>query len=215
MSRVREAFLASYDAVRPLVASDDLRRKWDDESCLEGFSVRGLAGHLVRAGMAPLDYLEAGTTVEAPVPAPQYYATVLGRMDRAEHAEVVSRGEAVGGTSADELLADYDETKARQAEIIPGVPPDRVISVYMDVPLRFDDYLVVRIVEILVHTDDLAVSLGFPEIEPPKEAVDLAIEHLIAVARLQQGDRAVLIALSRRERDTVDALRVFRAVPKD
>ena len=75
--------------------------------------------------------------------------------------------------------------------------------------LRYDDYLPSRICELLIHTDDLAVSLGVDPPSPPQEALDVAIGHLVDVARRTHGDRAVLIALSRRERDSVNALRVF------
>jgi hypothetical protein len=214
MNDIRSAFLASYEAIRPLIASDELERRWNDESCLENSTVKGLAGHLVRAGMAPFAYLEAPPPAVPPVPAPHYYGTVLSRMTAADHAEVPARGEAVAGDEATALHTTYDDAVARAREILPSVPDDRVISVYMEVPLRFDDYLIVRIVEILVHTDDLAVSLDLDAPEAPSQAMNLAIDHLVAVAREQQGDRAVLIGLTRRERDTVDALRVFRAVPK-
>jgi hypothetical protein len=214
MNHIRAAFLASYEAIRPLIASDELDRRWDDASCLEGSTVRGLAGHLVRAGIAPFAYLEAAPPAAPPFPAPHYYATVLSRMTAADHAEVPERGEAVAGTGAADLRSTYDDAVDRAREILPSVDESRVMSVYMDVPLRFDDYLIVRIVEILVHTDDLAVSLDLDAPDAPSEAMDLAIDHLVAVARGQQGDRAVLIGLTRRERDGVDALRVFRAVPK-
>ncbi len=43
----------------------------------------------------------------------------------------------------------------------------------------------------------------------PPEALDITIDTLVAIARYRHGDLAVLLALSRRERDTLNALRVF------
>ena len=40
-------------------------------------------------------------------------------------------------------------------------------------------------------------------------AWDLAFDHLVEVARMRHGDNAVLMSLTRRERDAVKALRIF------
>jgi hypothetical protein len=74
--------------------------------------------------------------------------------------------------------------------------------------MNLDDYLQTRLVEIVVHDDDLAMSVGLPT-NIPAEAISLAVDHLFAVARLQHGDLAVLRAFARRERDESQALRVF------
>lgn len=199
-----------------MLASEALAARWEDESALPGFSVRGLAGHLVRAGQAPLYYLD---TQPAPDPAdvveaPVYYRTVLDAMGASGHAEVIERGEANATGGSEKLLADHDAAIATLEERLPQIDPAQPISIYLDVPLRFDDYLVVRICEIVIHTDDLAVSLGLEPPDPPADAASLAIEHLVDVARLWYGNRAVLIALSRRERDTIDALRIFKEAPR-
>lgn len=199
-----------------MLASPVLVERWDDESALEGFSVRGLAGHLVRAGQAPLWYLDNQPAPDpaAVVDAPVYYRTVLDKMGVAGHAEVIERGEANASGGPAKLLADHDAAIATLEERLPGIEPTQPISIYGDVPLRFDDYLVVRICEVLIHTDDLAVSLELAPPDPPADAAALAIEHLVDVGRLWYGDRAVLIALSRRERDHVDALRIFKEPPE-
>jgi hypothetical protein len=90
-----------------------------------------------------------------------------------------------------------------------GEPEDRRIRVFKDLVLLLDDYLVTRIIELTVHTDDLAVSVGLPTPEFPASATALAIEALVDVAIPRNGDLAVLRALTRRERDEVEALRVL------
>jgi hypothetical protein len=49
----------------------------------------------------------------------------------------------------------------------------------------------------------------------PARAFDLALRTLVDVARARHGDPAVLIAMARRERDDVDALRAFPSVAPD
>jgi hypothetical protein len=75
--------------------------------------------------------------------------------------------------------------------------------------LTLDDYLGTRLVELCVHVDDLAVSGGEPAPSLPEGATGRAVEILVDVARLRQGDPGVLRALTRRERDPVEALRVL------
>lgn len=210
MNDTRTAYLDSYRALSVLAAAPKLTERWHSESALADFSVRGLAGHLiVRTGRAVLDYLDADLPAGAsPVDGPRYYATVLGRMDAAEHEQVRVRGEAAAPDGPEGLLASYEgalEGLARLDE----EPPDRLVHVYGGIVLRLDDYLVTRICEILIHADDLAVSLELDPLDFPQAAWDLALEHLLAVARMTHGDRAVLMGFSRRERDPGNALRVF------
>ena len=52
-------------------------------------------------------------------------------------------------------------------------------------------------------------ALGVETPQLPIDAVDLAIDALVSTARHRHGDLNVLRALTRRERDEVNALRVF------
>jgi hypothetical protein len=88
-------------------------------------------------------------------------------------------------------------------------PPERLVRVFDDMVIRLDDYLATRLVELCVHVDDLAVSLGEPAPPLPEAATGLAVRILVDVARQRHGDRAVLRALTRRERDPAEALRVL------
>jgi hypothetical protein len=130
-------------------------------------------------------------------------------MDVGAHADVRARGEAVAEGGPDALLALRDETAARLAQALEEETPDRLVKVFGGIVMRVDDYAVTRLVEVLVHTDDLATSIGLERPAFHAEAVRLAIRHLVDVACVRHGDWPVLVALSRRERDAVDALRVF------
>lgn len=207
------AFISAYDLLDALVASRRLDERWDDESVLAGFSVKGLAGHLVRVGWAVLDYSRVEVAHEVvgdgPIPAEAYYTTVLRRMGADEHREVIVRGEEVAGRDAAALRQSYDEARRRLAVFLAEADPNRLVMVFGGLVMRLEGYLQTRIVETLVHLDDLALSLGVDRPEPPRAAYDIAMDHLVRVARLTHGDAAVLTALSRRERDHLDALRIF------
>ena len=59
-----------------------------------------------------------------------------------------------------------------------------------------------------MHTEDLALSVG-SDVRAPRPAVAVAVDVLVAAARQRHGDRDVLHALARRERDGSEALRVL------
>ena len=65
-----------------------------------------------------------------------------------------------------------------------------------------------RIVELIVHLDDLATTLD-ADFELPEQAAATAVTHLVDVCRARNGDPAVLRALSRQERDDGKALRAL------
>ena len=209
MNDTRAALVEAYGAVAPLLSSAELRAKWETESSLQAFSVKGLAGHLVRQGEGVVTYLDDPEPFDDPVPAGAYYTSVLAGMDADAHAQVRERGEAMAGEGPDALVTRHALAAKRLEAALVGSPPDRLVRVFRGVVMRIDDYVITRLVEILVHADDLAVSLGVPRPSFAGTAIELAIGHLVDVARLQHDDFAVLIALTRRERDTRDALRVF------
>ena len=86
-----------------------------------------------------------------------------------------------------------------------------------DKALTLDEYLRGRCVELAVHVEDLELSVGLgpgltaadPVPEPPDDLVRDAVDVLVAAAVARHGGPAVLRALTRRERDQVQALRVL------
>lgn len=210
MNATRSAYLDSYRALRALASSPRLAERWESTSVLADFSVRGLAGHLIaRTGQAVIDYLDGDLPPDAsPVDGPAYYATVLARMNDAGNEEVRTRGEQAAPDGPQALLTRF-EGALEHLSRLDSEPEERLVQVFGGIVMRLDDYLVTRICEILIHADDLALSLDVGPPDFPQAAWDLALEHLLAVARLSRGDRAVLMAFSRRERDPDEALRVF------
>jgi hypothetical protein len=107
---------------------------------------------------------------------------------------------------AREAQIALDELRVR----LPKEPSDRRVAVAHrpGEELWLDEYLLTRLVEIAIHTEDLALSVGV-DVRAPEPAVSAAIELLFAAARERHGDESVLRALARRERDPVEALRVL------
>ena len=75
--------------------------------------------------------------------------------------------------------------------------------------MSVEEYLRTRVVELTVHSEDLAASA---DVDPPTfedDTLQIAIDVLMGVARIRHGAPAIVRALARRERDTANVLRVL------
>jgi Mycothiol maleylpyruvate isomerase N-terminal domain len=212
MANPRKAYSEALDNARTVLASERTAERWESESVLADFSVRGLAGHLCRCVIAPLEYLEAEEPRdESPIDGVDYFTAAVPTSDvNAEvNVDVRDRGEQISAGGHAATVALFDAAHRKLEPMLAVESPARLVRVFAGLVMRLDDYLETRIVEALVHTEDLALSIGMPAPAPPQDALDIAIEHLVGVARRRHGDVAIVSALTRRERDDVDALRVF------
>lgn len=84
---------------------------------------------------------------------------------------------------------------------LPAEPADRTVFLpWGPWSLTLDDMLRTRMMEIVVHGDDLACSVALAEAQPPEAAADGAIELLTRLAVRKHGPAALVRALSRAER---------------
>jgi len=218
MTDIRALFLETALAAQTLLFEPALARRFDEPSVLAEFPIRGLAGHFLRALTSVEGYLDRpepaarpGSEVAAVSPAEYYAAVVAAGNDIGSEGQraIRQRGfEAAPGT-AGELALAWSEATARLDERLEREAAGRRVGVFGDMVLTLDDYLVTRLVELVVHADDLAASLAVTPPPLPAAATGLVIATLVEVARIRHGDAAVLRALARRERDAVEALRVL------
>lgn len=194
-----------------MIGSPAIAEAWAAESALPGMSVGALASHLARSVLQVEWFLDGPITGTEPVSAVVYYARLsdttvqdspLNIGVRARSNETAATGHAA---VSDEARAAWD----RLHERLGHEPADRRVAVLHrpGEEMLLDDYLQTRCVELAVHIDDLSLSARIPG-QAPQAATAIAVELLVAAARARHGDREVLHALSRRERDHKDALRV-------
>lgn len=108
--------------------------------------------------------------------------------------EAAAAGHAAVATAAGAALEEL-------ARRLPYEPPDRVIQLpWGPWSLTLDDYLVTRLLELAVHCDDLAASLGVACPALPPDGLDTVIALLARLATRRHGTSAVIRALSRAER---------------
>ncbi len=199
----RTAVLAAVDQVTDLVRSAEVADAWQQESVLPGLTVGGLARHLVSQAECAVEFLITPGPPDAPL------LTLVGHYDRVDwwHAPV----DAVENTSIrDEFNqmgsaghADSVEVLARSRQqlgsAIEAAGPATYVP-WQDCAVPTDDFLVVRLMEIVVHADDLACSVGVATPAFGAEVLEPVLALLAALAARRRGQDAVLRALSRHER---------------
>lgn len=205
----RTTFLAAASVAVELIGRKDTGDRWADPSSLEGYEVGSLAGHLARAVLTPHWYLDMPEPAPPTISAAEYFASAgRGGESPEDEAQVRARGADAAKGGWARLYLDVGRALDHLAARLPGESADHRIPA-LGRALLLDEYLKTRIVELVVHVEDLARSLGLPAPKMPIEATHLAIEVLVDAARVRHGERAVLHALVRRELDAVEALRVL------
>lgn len=211
MDEACAAFLDAASAAVHLLERSELAGHWARDSVLQRFPVAALAGHLLRGMTTVEQYLDGPEPSETGISAATYFQTVAGSADIDDPASqaVRARGEqaAAGGPAA--LAGQARAALERLSARLTSVRSGQRLRVAGGLVLTLDEYLRTRVVELVVHADDLAASVGVTLAPPLPGTCKIAIDVLVDVARLRHGDLAVLRALARRERDQVQALRVL------
>ncbi|SDY36090.1 Mycothiol maleylpyruvate isomerase N-terminal domain-containing protein [Saccharopolyspora shandongensis] len=202
MSAIREAYLQAAASAAAVLGDPAVAAAWDRPSALAEFSVRGLAGHLASQVLFVPRVLAAAEPEEEPVPLLGYYAKSewIGADVNAEvNVRLREMGEGLATEGAAALVAEVDSVVRDLRSALPATPADRAVAFSRRV-LRIDDFLITRMMEIAVHSDDLASSVGIATPELPPEVYDHVLALLSQLAVRRHGQTAVLRALSRAER---------------
>ncbi|WP_030674415.1 maleylpyruvate isomerase N-terminal domain-containing protein [Streptomyces sp. NRRL B-1347] len=209
---IREAYLLGAEQAVQLLATEGVARRWGKESVLPGMTVGGLAGHLARSVLQVEWFLDGEIVGAEPVSPVRYYARLVGTAlpDSALNVGVRARSEETAAVGPAAVAEQARTAWHRLARRLDHEPADRRVAVLHrpGEEMLLDGYLQTRCVELAVHLDDLALSVGAPR-QTPEATLAVAVDVLVAAARDRHGDQAVLHALARRERDAAQALRVL------
>jgi hypothetical protein len=199
----RQRFLDAASAAAALLAAPEVAAAWEEPSALAEFSVRGLAGHLAAQIFFVRDALEGPEAAEEIVSIHDYYARaswIGSDLDDAFNEGIRAKGEK---DASDGPRALAERAAAAVAELrvaLPAAPSRRVRRSGWAVSLTLDDFVTSRLLEVVVHSDDLACSVGVSTPELPAEAVETVIDLLSRIAIRRHGAVSVLRGLSRAER---------------
>ncbi len=147
---------------------DALRMVDDDQWDLPGlgeWTVRELVAHSVRAFRTVDQYLDG--TVRDPTPLPSaaaYFRTVLAEDD--PHPHIARRARREVGELGDDPVAVARGLAEHVNKLVDAAPETAQVHTFVGV-MPLGDYLATRIVELVVHTLDLAVAIDVDLVVPP------------------------------------------------
>ncbi|WP_433796004.1 maleylpyruvate isomerase N-terminal domain-containing protein [Actinoplanes sp. CA-252034] len=201
---IRQDFLETAAVATTLLAAPAVGRAWAQSSALREFRIRGLAGHLAGQVTVVAAVLDAPPPDTPPISLVDHYARSTWS-DGAIYSDLnTGIREAGEQTAADGHTVLHERTAAVLADLrerLPAQPGGRVIALpFGPWALTLDDFLATRMLEIAVHCDDLAVSLGIPTPELPRSAADTVLTLLCRWSAARHGHTALIRALARAER---------------
>lgn len=196
-------YLRAGRAAIDLIAGEAVGRRWLEPSVLPGYRVGGLAAHLGRSLMTVDTYLDAeAPPAHAPrVDAAGYFVAALGDHDPVDsdfHAAVRARGEAAADAGQRALVAELEAVLARLAAHRLDV--DQPMAVLGGTVMTLGEYLRTRLVELAVHTVDLADSVGAPAPDLGTSVWRIVAAVLADIAARRHDPRAVALGLARSDR---------------
>ncbi|WP_432901482.1 maleylpyruvate isomerase N-terminal domain-containing protein [Micromonospora matsumotoense] len=199
---IRDAFLDVAEIAASLLREPLMAERWSTPSALPDFSTGGLARHLANQVTHTVTFLAAEQGA-SPIPVLEHFtgnAWVTSGVDSADNVDIRRRSEqAAASTTATDLAADVDAALAELRVTVPAQSADHVVDLG-DWGLQVDDFLLTRVMELVVHVDDLAVSLGVPTPPIPPAAAEATIHLLGSLAAWRHGSLKVIRALARHER---------------
>jgi hypothetical protein len=199
----RSAVVRAASSVLDLVARPEVGAAWKEESSCVGMSVGGLARHLVGQSSLVVNVLEAEpTSAEAPLATLlDHYAhpAWLEGLDGDSHRRVRERSDAQATEGHHVAVSLQTEALAALREVL-AEAPETVLVPWLGRHMATDDFLATRLVEMVVHADDLAASVDVAVPAFDDAAHEPVLGVLTALAVVRHGQDAVVRALSRPQR---------------
>ena len=199
----RSAVIAAACHLTDLVGSDLVADAWDRESVLPGMTVGGLTRHLVSQPECAVEFLTTPGPVDAPLLSLiGHYELVdwlTAPIDAPENTSIRDDFNMLGSAGHADSVMVLARSLERLSSAIDAAGPTTYVP-WQHCELHTDDFLVVRAMEMVVHADDLACSMGAPAPEFGPEVLEPVLALLAALSSRRHGAQAVLRTLSRAER---------------
>jgi uncharacterized protein (TIGR03083 family) len=204
MASTRDDFQSAARSAADLLREPAVAAAWSQPSALPKFSVGGLAGHLAYQVLSVQQALAGPAPTEPTITLLEHYGRVQwidAGIDDEVNVRIRDGGDELAAEGPAALAARVDAAVEQLTADLASTP-DRPVRIPLWGPwtMRLDDLLVTRMMELAVHADDLAVSVGVATPALPQSAVDTVIDLLSRLAVRRHGPTAVLRALSRAER---------------
>ena len=202
MTTVRAVFVEAATIGLELVGRPEVAQRWDTPSALPGMTVGALAAHLAHQVTRVPEVLSSPVPDERPLPLIEHYLrSAWANGDEGANEGIRTRASANATEGPAEVLARALEALGSARASLAAEPADRrVRPPWLAWNLSLQDYLRSRMLEIVVHGDDLAVSLGVEPPPWPEDVIAPVLGVLTTLAVRKHGAAAVLRTLARAER---------------
>jgi hypothetical protein len=202
-------FLVAADSAVVLLGGVEVVQRWSDPSALPGMTVGALAAHLGSQVLHVHAAVTAGTGVAdgRPVTLLEHYARVPwveAGFDDASNVAIREGAEHSAGIGHDALVLSVqqavDDLRTAFTRNLPSGLPPAIRMAHWDWSVSFEDFLVTRVMEIVVHSDDLAVSVDVAPPRLPDPVLGPVLALLVGISLRRHGQAALVRTLSRSER---------------
>ncbi|GAA2159757.1 maleylpyruvate isomerase N-terminal domain-containing protein [Pedococcus bigeumensis] len=210
MSRAEHAaaFLSAVDLSLDLAARPQVRDAWGRESACAGMTVGGLTHHLLKQAGNTVTGLRAApdkAPADAPVITVQEHYARAAWVEAAPDDDVnvsIREGDNEAAEVGPDVVLELGREWAAELPSLLGAPrqPDTVFIPWQGWSLSTEDFLTTRMMEMVVHGDDLAASVGVETPTYPDDVLRPVLGLLTGVAVRRHGQTAVVRGLSRPQR---------------
>lgn len=198
------AFLSAVDLTAALAARGEVRDAWSRESACAGMTVGGLTHHLLKQGGNTVLGLRATPHDDPPIALQEHYARAAW-VEAAPDDDVnvsIREGDNEAALVGPDVVLELGREWAQELPALLDAPrtPDTIFIPWQGWSLTTDDFLTTRMMEMVVHGDDLAASVGVDTPTYPDDVVRPVLALLTGVAVRRHGQTAVVRGLSRPQR---------------
>ncbi len=173
---MKSAYIDSVESFLEVIRQID-PNQWD-ANALDQWSFRDLVGHTGRSIKLVKEFGSQRSESLDVQSAALHYQISLS--PAGANQRVAAGGVEAGNALGEEPVHHLQEAWIATLETLQSTEEDTVIS-YVNGGIKFGDYLRTRILELVVHSIDLAQAIGI-DYEPPKEAMREALYLLADLA---------------------------------
>lgn len=199
-----DALAGTLDVFRSLVLEPRVVEAWSNASELHGYTVGGIAGHVLSLMVGLEQRVEAGPADIDVIPYRDWYGSALRSTE--VHPGLIDVGEHLAAAGPETVAADLAAIGVQIGRCLRRTRRDFVIPLasVVGAGVRLDDFLRTRFVEITVHADDVGASTGVPRPDFAPPAWTLAAGVLTEIAGVRGDDADFVLAFSRPGRHPSD-----------
>ncbi len=211
-----DAYFAAVDWLQAMLGRAEVVAAWGAPSAVARYTVGGVAAHDVQGVVWLEQLLEdaepvGGRTVELG----EFYG--MNRVDGEAVEDPLAdslreTAEGLATTGAPAVAAGCAVARRELVGLLGGASAGRAVPVLRVSGGRvaLSDYLRTRVLEVVVHGDDVACSVGGLEVpDPPATSVEVCLGVCLELAEARVGALGALRAFTRAERAVPGALRVL------